>query len=480
MKSRVLFLLGCLFSIHLHGQFAEDSLALSLDDVFALARENHPIIRQAALQDDMAAAEIKSAKGQFDPKIQSTYNLKNYKGTEYYNKLYNSLKIPVWFPIDPKVEVYRNSGDYLNRESYVSSSEDYWQVAAGVSLPVGKGLFIDERRSLVKQANLYSNLAEAEKTKLINKTLLTISKSYWDWVLAHRKFQLTTASLTLSQEIFERVKMDYEYGEASVIDTVQAQITFISRQADYEQTSLDLTQARLLLSTHLWNPNNVPLELPDGAKPALSESSTIIVPTDTTLQTLVNWASTNHPEIQKLNTKQQQLEIQQRWNRESLKPELNLSYSLINAPFSPDGFETPQWQDNYKLGMDFSIPIFLRKERGNIQKTRVYQEQTAYTLIQTQLEIAAEIKSTYATLKTNEKLASQYEQMANSYNRLLEAEVFNLENGESDLFKLNVQQDKYIQAQMKAIEGKVKYEKMKYQLPHDAGLPFLSYQKLYE
>ncbi|WP_421891080.1 TolC family protein [Marinoscillum sp.] len=458
---------------------SSDSVALSLGDVYTLAKVNHPIIKQARLQDDMAVAELLFTKGQFDPKIQSNYNVKNLNETEYYEKFNNTLKIPTWFPLDPKVEVYRNQGEYINPESYVSSSQDYWQVSAGVSLPIGKGLFIDERRMLVTQAQLFSGLAEVEKIKLINKTLLTISKSYWDWYLAYKKYELTASAIEIAQEVLARTNMDYEYGEAAVVDTIQAKITYQSRQTDFEKAKLELLQSKLALSVHLWSDEGIPLELSNGTFP-VAETSDFMVPTDSGFQRLVEWALSNHPDLRKLNTKREQLEVEQRWNRESLKPELNLSYSLIDAPFNNNGYETPDWDNNYKLGVDFSIPILLRKERGKLQKNRVYQEQIEFEMTQTRLALSNQLKSIYAELKTNQILAKQFSHMSRGYRLLFEAEVFNLESGESDLFKLNIQQEKYIGAQIKALEALVKFEKMRYQLPYEVGLPNLSYQELYE
>ncbi len=458
---------------------APDSAALSLGDIFALAKANHPIIRQAKLQDDMAVAELLYTKGQFDPKVQSNYNVKNLNGTKYYQKFNNALKIPTWFPLDPKFEVYRNQGAYLNPESYVSSSQDYWQVAAGVSLPIGKGLFIDERRMLVTQARLYSGLAQAEKIKLINKTLLTISKSYWDWYLAYKKYELTSSAIEIAREVLARTQLDYEFGEAAVVDTIQAKITYQGRQTDFEKAKLELLQSQLALSVHLWSEEGIPLELSSGSFP-VTEDTDFMVPSDSGFQILVAWALNNHPDLQKLSTKRDQLEVEQRWNKESLKPELNLSYSLIDAPFNADGFESPDWENNYKLGVDFSIPILLRKERGKIQKNRVYQEQIEFEMSQTRLTLSNQLQSTYAELKTNQTLAQQFSNMSQGYRQLFEAEIFNLESGESDLFKLNIQQEKYIGAQIKALEALVKFEKMRYQLPYEVGLPNLSYQVLYE
>lgn len=205
-----------------------------------------------------------------------------------------------------------------------------------------------------------------------------------------------------------------------------------------------------------------------------------IVPSDSSMTRLAEWASNYHPEILKMQGRKGQLEVEQRWNREMLKPEINLSYSLINAPFSYEGIKTPEWQNSYKLGVDFYFPIFLRKERGKLQKTTLNLESIDYDLVQLRQEIIASVKSNYAELVTNEELAQEYQSVAENYQRLLNAELFNLETGESDLFKLNIQQDKYIEAQVKYLNALVKLQKLKATLPYAAGLPFLSYRSLYE
>ncbi|MFT4834166.1 MAG: outer membrane protein TolC [Flavobacteriaceae bacterium] len=465
--------------IPLLGSAQEDTSYLYLADLVEMAKMYHPILKQADLQNQLADAQLLQARGSFDPKLQSSYDAKQFKDKTYYDKFYNVLKVPLWFPLDPKIEVYRNEGEYLSPESYVGPTTDYWQVSTGVSLPIGKGLFIDERRAMVKQAKLYGNLAEAERVKIANKMLLNINKAYWAWFHAYTKYELVWQSKDIAEEIFRRVKLDYTFGEVAVIDTIQAKITFQTRQADFENATLDLQQARLGLSIHLWQKDDTPLELGENVIPS-RENNIGVIPNDSTITDLVEWARTNHPEILKITTKQQQLDVEQRLNIENLKPELNLSYSLVDAPFSRDGVQSPEWQENYKIGMDFSIPILLRKERGKIQKTRVYQESMSFDLNQTRQEVITGVQSSYAELKTNERLTSQYLEISENYNRLFEAEVFNLENGESDLFKLNIQQDKYIDSMIKYLDVLVKFEKLKAELPYSVGLPYLDYQKMYD
>jgi hypothetical protein len=56
-----------------------------------------------------------------------------------------------------------------------------------------------------------------------------------------------------------------------------------------------------------------------------------------------------------------------------------------------------------------------------------------------------------------------------NYDRLLRAEILNLEQGESDLFKINIQQEKLIQSQSKWLKLVAEFEKQKAFLYWAAG-----------
>ena len=457
---------------------ATDSTRLSLESVLAMAKQYHPLLKQADLQGGFAEAEIRTARGLMDPKITASYDQKVLKDEEYFDLFKGALKIPTWFPLEPKVEVYRNQGTRLNDQNYISPSTNYWQVVPGVSLALGKGLIIDERRSAIRQAELYTDLAEAEQIKLSNKAILSIIKDYWEWYFAYEQYKLMLQSIDIADEIFRRVKLDYEYGEAAPVDTIQALITLQSREVDFQKAQLELRQKMLQMNVHIWGPDNVPLEIDSTIAPSYSDDFGI-VPTENAIIALVAWANENHPEVLKLTTKIEQLEIEERWNRESLKPEINLKYSLIDAPIYYNGFNEPDFNSSYKFGVDFAFPLFLRKERGKLQKTRLYIQSTDYDLILARQEISIEILQTYAELKTSEQLAKQYRLMAINYQRLLDAEVFNLNSGESDLFKLNIQQDKFIESQRKYYDADLKFQKLKATLPQVIGLQELSYSDLF-
>lgn len=457
---------------------AQDSTRLSLENVLKVTLAYHPVVKQASLLSQDAEAKIRQAKGQFDPKIQMDYSLKEFKEKEYYNLLNTSLKVPTWIGIEPKLEFIKNSGEYVNPENQISSTTNNEQIALGFSIPIGKGLFFDERRNTVKQAEAFSQIADAEQIKQTNKILLIVIKDYWNWYLAYQKVELLSQAMVLANNLFDRTLIDYGFGEASVVDTLQAKINLQKRAVDYRKSQLDFELAKLNISKHLWSESLIPLELQENVIPDSTSLFTMVK--EQNIKEEIEFTLENHPEANKLVGKRDQLNYELKWNRESLKPKIDLSYSFIDAPLNPD-FQTSSidFGDNFKLGIDFAFPIFLRKERGKIQQTQLKIQSNEFETAQNQLQLKNEVLGQYAQSIALQDLFQQYKGVSDNYERLLNAEILNLQNGETDLFKLNIQQDKFIEAKSDFFEAFSKWEKSKAEYHYATGREFLGLSNMF-
>jgi outer membrane protein TolC len=266
----------------------------TLDDLYARILRHHPTARQAYLLSEAARQEIRMARGAFDPKLEAQMQKKEYDGKTYYDIFNGSLKFPTLFPINPTVGVDRNQGPYLNPERYIGDAFDYQQYYAGVSVPLGRGLFTDERRTALRQAQLFRELNEAEQIKVINKLLLEAAKSYWAWSYAYYNYRINLRAVTIAEDIFRRVKTNYTFGEAAVIDTVQARITLQERQINQMEANLLFQNAGVELSTLLWDTLSAPAMLTPNYAPVLPAST--LMPDAQELETLMAQARENHPE----------------------------------------------------------------------------------------------------------------------------------------------------------------------------------------
>jgi len=444
----------------------------TIENFYHLVVQNHPVARQAQLLSENARQEIRLARGQFDPKLEAEFLTKNYNGKEYYTLATGSVKIPTRLPLDPSVGVERNTGTYLNPEHYIDSEFNYQQFYAGVSIPLGRGLITDERRAALRQAELFTDITAAEQVSQINKLLLEAAKEYWQWYYAYYNYRLLNRSVQLAQAIFRRVKVNHQFGEASPLDTVQAKITWQQRIIEQQEALLDYQNSGLKLSNFLWDSLGNPLALDSRWAPVLSPEPWRM--TGTGLQELSMQAKENHPQLQKLQGKIKQLEVERKLSAEYLKPQLNFSYYFLNQPFNPDwSTSSLRIGEDYKLGIDFSFPIFLRKERSKLALTKLKIENTQYDLTLSEREIMNQLNTTFNQLVTLQSVMRQQREMIQNYERLLAAEILNLEQGESDLFKINVQQEKLIQSQTKWIKTVAEFEKQKALLYWAAGTRYL-------
>lgn len=455
----------------------DSSVSLDLETFMLMVLNNHPVAKQANLLPEQARQQIRMARGAFDPKLGSSWDVKNFDDKEYYDFFNTTLKVPTWFPLDPKISVDRNRGVFVNQENFIPRDDDFRQVTAGLSLPVGKGLLIDKRRAAVMQAQLLANINDAEQIKVINKLLLEASKEYWNWYYAYYNFRLVEFSLGISEDIYSFVLQDFEFGEVAAIDTVQAAITLQNRQIDRQTALIDFQNAGLMLSNFLWGENEEPLELAEYHLPAYDDLFDLMEEGQPNLDTLLIASLERHPELQKLNFKLDQLQVDLRLAKENLKPQLDLNYNVLNAPINSNGEWTEvRLRNNYEFGIDFSIPLFLRKERAKVSLSKIRIDRTMYEQELKEREVLNGIQSAYFSLDNSKRMLGVMSQSVANYKLLLEAELFNLELGESDFFKINFQQDKLLEAQVKLIKLKAEVEKAKVLLYWSAGFPYLNFE----
>lgn len=456
----IFFIVLTLFSVNTMNA----QTTFSYEDFKSLVLKNHPTVKQANLYLSDADAEIMQAKGAFDPKLSSDFDRKAFKGDDYYNRWKNALKIPTWTGVDFKVGYEQSTGKKL------LSEESSRLIVAGLSVPIGQGLVIDARRNTLKQANLAKNIAEAERQKLINKTILYAAKSYWEWWFSYQQLQFVREGYDLANQRFVATRERSRVGEQATIDSVEAKITLQDREVALEQAQVDLQNARLALSNYLWDEKENPLELPENAFPPLSALRKV---DEITLQGLITQAKVQHPEIQKFDLKIQQLGIEEKFRKEMLKPTFNANFNLIADSFSSNpaySYENSFSTNNHKVGFEFVMPLFLRKERGKLQQIRIKQQSTGFELNLARREIMNEVYAAYNEVKNYERQLNIQQDAAKNQELLTKAEQRKFDIGESTLFLINTRESKLIDMRIKVESLKSKYEKALANLAYTAGL----------
>ncbi len=435
-----------------------DSIALPVDTFMAIVERHHPLAAQARLLRESARAARLKASGGFDPKLFSEIDQKRFDAKNYYQLQNSGLEIPAWFGFKAKAGYELNDGIYLNGQNTVPASGLWY---ADVSWTLGRGLFIDERRAMLKQARLLEESAEFEIDLALNQLMEDALNAYWDWYAAYQEYLLFQEALELAQFRFNAVKSAAMVGDEPFIDTLEAAIQVQDRQVSLQKSQANFIHKRNILATYLWLDGQVPLDISKLAYPIYQMSaSQILLPE--------NWFQ-EHPALEVYRLKIERIDVERRLQVEQLKPELTLNYKFLNQPVQNDFFANYS-VDNYTWGLKASFPLFVRKGRGEVLKSKVkIQENELGRELKAQ-EIRNKVNALEAELTLNAQQLNQIRSMVNNYRRLLRAENVKFRNGESSLFLVNSRELKYLDARQKEIETEAKLNQVNAKLAAAAAV----------
>lgn len=447
----VYFFLLCICINTSHAQEQQDlKLDLGLQEFLAYVKLYHPIAKQAELKISEAEANLMKARGNFDPKLFSDFSQKDFDQKDYYQLFNAGLSIPVWFGLDIKAGFEQNEGDFLNAQDNVPADGLY---KAGISVPLGQGLFINERMATLKRAKIIQNLNRAERDLRVNEVLFNAAISYLEWYQAKQEVDIFEEFIVNAKIRFEGVKQRALQGDIPVIDTLEAKINVKQRELGLEKSQLKFTQTRLKLSNFLWLDGDIPLQLDPGIYPGELDEIIVDNVLGTNLMQQDQYNLELHPLLQFLSYSIESLEVDRRLAAERLKPILDVEYNLLtDRPNQINSFTT----DNFQAGIKFSIPLFLRKERGDLRLTKLKIRDAELEYQFQNLELQNRIEAAQEGIASFGRQLTQTDQITENFNTLLKAEERKFSFGESSVFLINAREQVLIDARLEQIKANVR------------------------
>ncbi len=420
----------------------QNTTAFSFNEFLGYVKKYHPLVKQADLKLNEAQANLMLARGAFDPKIEVDFSEKQFKDKNYYSVLNSSFKIPTWYGIELKAGFDNAEGIYINPENTLPNTGI---TSLGISVPVGQGLFINQRMADIKKAKIAQNLNSAERNLQAIEVLYEASMSYANWKRSYDEVKLYETYLKNALTRYKGVSELIIQGDKPAIDSVEAGIAVTTRRLNLEDAQLKYTKARLELSNYLWYENNLPLELKEELQPEKTLSVTI----KETLQIneLSSLSLDNHPKIKALDAKIDLLKVEKQLKANALLPKLDLSYNYLSEPSAVDQYR----MEDYKIGLNFSIPIFLRKERAGLKLAKLKIQDTQLSLQFERKSLENKLKSQQQEIISLQKQQAYNSQLVQNYNQLLTAEDRLFGMGESSLFLINSRENTLVSSQLNAI-----------------------------
>ncbi|MFV8371105.1 TolC family protein [Flavobacterium sp. LB2P6] len=420
------------------------SKELTYTEFLGYVKKYHPLVKNANLEINKAQANLMMARGGFDPKIEVDFSKKQFKDREYYSILNSSFKIPTWYGIEIKAGFDNSEGVYLNPQNTLPNQG---LTSLGVTVPLGQGLFINQRMADVRKAKMQMQLSQAERKLQAIAVLYDASLAYFNWKKNFNEVQLYEEYKNNAQIRFNGIQSLIKQGDKPAIDSVEAGIIVKNRILNLEDSKLKLAKAKLELANFLWLENNIPFEISDELIPETQLEFTIQESLKTNDLLNTDFSITNHPKINALQSKIDMLNVEKKLKANMLLPKIDVGYSYISEPSYIDNY---QFED-YKIGLNFYFPLFLRKERGSLKLAKYKVQESEFILDLEKVQLTNKINAQKMEIESLLRQKVLIKGLVEDNVIMLNSEERLFSFGESSLFLINTRENNLVLAQLSKI-----------------------------
>lgn len=455
-KAQVLWFVVVILTLGARPARAEET-PLRLDEVTASVARAYPALRAALRESDIADADLRTAKGAFDPNLRTTVNV---DPVGYYSQLRVGTEIqvptPLWGASFWAGWGYGDNDFPSYYGGYVTNAAG--EARLGGSLPFWRNGPIDRRRANVERAELGRTLASASIEQQKIEITRAATLRYWDWVAAGRRRVIAQSLLEIAVARDAGIGARVDHGDIPQIERtdnaraiVQRQGFLVSAQRDVERTAIELS---LFLRDERGQPVIVSASrLPD----ALPEPQ----PLDAaTVQRDAGPAQEKRPEVRRLVLQQQQTAIERRWAANQLAPAVDLRVlGSADLGRNPDPLALNRNRPELQLGLVIDIPILNRANDGRVkaadaQLTRLEDQKRLM-----QDRVGAEVADALSALDAARERSLIARREVALATELEAAERQRFDLGDSTLLVVNLREQATAESKLRELDARLDFQR---------------------
>lgn len=458
-----------------------DSMPLSLNDAIRLALENNNDIDASRNNVQSSEYDLKISRSAYDPIISGETNYE--KSTSASSSSLNggsdgkskqssfSGNVGLSGIVPFQGGSFKTTFDSSRTTTNNQFSSLNPQYSSGLKFSYTQPLFrnrsFDNTRRNIEVAKKNLSLTD---TQFRNKTIEVIAQietAYWDLVYALKNLQVQNDAVKEGREQLQSIQRQVEAGKLAPIDVVAAENQVTTFEQGVYTAQETVTRAENTLKT---------LMLPDYKNEMWSRA---LIPVTSVLQETpkiylseaIESAMTNRPEIAELKTNKDINNINSRYYKNQLKPEINLTAtynptglagtpttnnsSVFTNNVSPNlvgGYGTSLsnlFSNDYstiKVGVSFSLPLKNRKAEAEFAKSKVESNKLDNQLEQKQQVIAAEVRNTMQAMRSAEARLASATSLRITAEKQYESEQRRFQAGSSTLYLVLERQQSLVNA----------------------------------
>jgi outer membrane protein, heavy metal efflux system len=424
--------------------------ALSLDDVLDSVMVHHPLVQAAQAGVDEASAEVRAARGEFDPVLTTQGRV---APAGYYSP--RRLEVTIEQPT-PFLGASLYTGYRMTRGKVPSYYGEYrtldgGELRGGVRLPILQGRSLDARRAGIARANAQARSNESGFARSVLEMQRDAAQAYFAWVAAGRKLLVQHELLSLAEVRDAQIKQKVELGALPELEQLDNRRTILERTRQIvaarralEKSSIDLS---LYLRSEAGEPRvpsdqELPSSIPLPARSVVGESSAI------------EQALKQRPELDQAEANIEAAQVEQALARNNVQPRLDV-FGEVSRDFgnaSPDLYPTLA-PTVVEAGVTLSVPLLQRRARGKRDaadaKLAAAEQRSAFA----RDRVRADVQDALSQLRAAEERVEVAQQGAAASRQVADGERERFELGATTVLFVNIREQAAADAQNHLIDA---------------------------
>lgn len=498
MTIRMILVLSLFIASMAAAPAAEEGLApipLSLREAVAQAIERNLDLEVARLDPPQVEQTVTLAESVFDPRFgasagygerksepQNAFSPIAFDGWDIGAQWYNPISWGGYYSLDFEYAESAYTFLPLSSARFGLVPDDYQgALILSYNQPLLRNFGLSINRTAIEQATNNMRISEQQLVTGLLTTVNLVEQVYWDLAGALRQIEVSRSSLELAEDLLRQTRIKVDVGTVAPIEVTTAEAEVAARKQSviyYENVARNLEdQLRRLL--------NVPADSADWARP--------IQPTDLLawdrvqfdVAEMVQRAMENRPELKIAKTQMNSLELQERYDRNQRRPDLTAQFSyglfgnnykfdqqketisgieqyfcnndpdnpfaLCGTPFTfqeavflrEDQSRSAVFEEipsnrnnNWRVGLLFSIPIGNRAARAQHTRTKLAIEQQQLAIASLEEQIRVEVRTAIRNIASAAEQIAAARANVELQQKKVEAEQKRYENGLSIAFRV--------------------------------------------
>lgn len=464
----------------------EDSISLTLEECILRALEHNLNIKIEVMNPEISALSVARAKEKFLPELSFSFDKRNTESASYsfldaadqVETQYQSFSAAVsqFLPSGGTLSFsLENAENETNRNFQTINPRFDSTLRVTFNQPLLKnfGLSINRKEIIVAKNN--RDISRSRFKSVLMETVYSVEEAYWNLVYSIENLKVQQQSLNLAQELLAKNKRSVEIGTMAPIEIKSAAAEVATREADILQAEAlvknNEDRLRTIINFNAGMGSRYvkinPVDEPVFTEPVID------------LKQSIETAIDNRPDLEQTRIDLKNKQIELRYAKNQLLPDLNLQASYWSPGLSGTqilyqddnplsgvvvgtvpGLAADALKDafrflypNWSVGLNLNIPLSTFFSRSQVALAKVNLEQSQLRLQNDMQQVLLDIKNAVRNVQTNYKRAQAYKLARELTQEKLKAEEEKLRVGKSTNYNVLLYQRDLVSAQSNELKA---------------------------